>query len=573
MQIKTNLGYINQALDEFHTYWKEKLINEEIELPHLFHQPTIILFLSIGNPNIRAKVHHVVETDLQKAIEKLREKATLFVRKKHITPEWIKLDLVTDIQKIPFLELTKNIAKTRRNYFRSGIAFDEEFRLTFLEQEINGNAMIRSVNKGPLQLHDKNINRYLKTRYSQTLPFMQQLYENKEVFTFQTKAVFLDRKEEKIVELYDGALTNGVRKAGNREKEFRSLIHDTTYYLQSQVKENGQFEYGYFSAFARPIGTYNILRHSSTLYSMVEGYEIIRDDSLLKTVEKGIDYAIREAMIYKNEENVAFMVDYANHKEIKLGASATAILAMAKYMEVTKTEKYMKEAQALARGIIRMKTVSGGFIHVLSYPSLEIKDLNRIIYYEGEAVFALLRLYALDKRDMWLEEAKKSMDYFIENDYWQHHDHWLSYASNEITEYIPEDKYFIFGLKNCHDRMDFIYHRDTTYPTFLELTMAAYKLVKKIKRLEKDYLLSYIDQKLLVDTIDRRAEYQRVGYFYPELAMYMKHPGLILHGFFVRHHSFRVRIDDVEHYLSSYCQYYHERIPRLDTQSLPLLNV
>src|SRR5699024_2788712 len=130
--------------------------------------------------------------------------------------------------------------------------------------------------------------------------------------------------------------------------------------------------------------------------------------------------------------DVAFMVDVANQKEIKLGSNATAILAMAKYMEVMNSTKYIKEAQALAKGIIEMKTISGGFLHVLSYPSFEIKDVHRIIYYEGEAVFALLRLYALDGESGWLEEARKSLDYFIKKDYWKHHDHWLSYAANEM---------------------------------------------------------------------------------------------------------------------------------------------
>src|SRR5699024_2084900 len=190
--------------------------------------------------------------------------------------------------------------------------------------------------------------------------------------------------------------------------------------------------------------------------------------------------------------------------------------------------------------------------------------MHRIIYYEGEAIFSLLRLYAIDKEEVWLNEVKDTFDYFIANDYWKHHDHWLSYAANELTLYDQDDKYFIFGLKNCNDRLDFIYHRETTYPTFLELTMAAYKMVHRIKEAGKEDLLEHIDETFLEKTIDRRAEYQRVGFFYPEVAMYMKDPSLILDGFFIRHHSFRVRIDDVEHYLSGYCQYYHYRIMEPD---------
>lgn len=565
-QNQTNLGYVNQAMDELQIKLDEIFTRDTIELPILNHQSVYIIFLSIGNPSIRARVHHVMDTSLNKAMEKLRQKAVQLVRKNHLDPQWIKIDVVTDVQTLSFKDLEQQIAKTRRNYFRSGIAFDDEFRLAFLEQEINGNAMIRSVNKSPLQLNEKNMNHYLKNNSNQILPFMKKRYAGKQVHTFQTKALFSNRSEEGIVELYNGRLTNGVRKATNTEEEMHALIEGSTYFLTNQVKTDGQFEYGYFSAFAKRINTYNILRHSSSLYAMAEGYELIRDEKIIQAVKKGIDYAIREAMVYQDEEkqNVAFMVDRANKNEIKLGSNATAILAMAKYMEVTDTTDYLKEAQALARGIIEMKTISGGFIHVLSYASFEIKDLHRIIYYEGEAVFALLRLYALDKEDEWLEESRKSLDYFIENDYWKHHDHWLSYAANEITDYLPEDKYFAFGLQNCQDRLSFIYHRDTTFPTFLELTMAAYKLVKKIKQLSKDHLLEHIDEAYLKETIDRRAEYQRVGYFYPEVAMYMKDPSLILHGFFIRHHSLRVRIDDVEHYLSGYCQFVQYRLPDVE---------
>src|SRR5699024_2738595 len=199
--------------------------------------------------------------------------------------------------------------------------------------------------------------------------------------------------------------------------------------------------------------------------------------------------------------------------------------------------------------------------------------LNRIIYYEGEAIFALLRLHALDKESRWLEESKISFDYFIENYYWKHHDHWLSYAANELTQYDPDDKYFLFGMKNCQGRLKFIYHRETTFPTFLDLTIAASKMVQLMTELGKMDVLEHIDETYVLETIDRRAEFQRVGFFYPEQAMYMKKPGLILHGFFIRHHSFRVRIDDVEHYLSGYCQYYHDRLKSLDELTLDHLDV
>lgn len=558
----TSLSFVNYALSHLEMHFMTKEKNHEIRKISSNNRSVYVAFISIGNPTIRARVFTETANNLDKLFNKLQKKAVNLVRK-NVDPSWIKVDVVDDVEEISFFELEKLIAKTRRNYFRYGISFDSEFRLALLEQELNGNMILRSVGDGPIEIDDKNMNHYLNYRYGgRQFPFVKSLYRNSNVFLFKTTASFIDKADLQIYDLYNGELSNGIRKVNDIGKEVRSLIERSTYFLTNQVHEDGRFTYGYFSAFGRKINTYNILRHASTLYSMAEGYEIIKDENIIHAIKRGLDYLIREAVKYKNEDT-AFVVDYANNNEIKLGSNATAILAITKYTEVTGDKKYIKVAQDLARGIIAMKTPSGGFIHVLTYPSYEIKELYRIIYYEGEATFSLLRLYAIDKQEMWLDEVKKSFEYFIDKNYWKHSDHWLSYAANELTKYEPEEKYFIFGLKNANKKLSFIYHRDTTFPTFLELMMATYKMVGKIKELEKDYLLEHIDDNFLIKTIDHRAEYQRVGFFYPEVAMYMKNPSLILHGFFIRHHSLRVRIDDVEHYLSGYCQYLNGRIPEL----------
>lgn len=127
-----------------------------------------------------------------------------------------------------------------------------------------------------------------------------------------------------------------------------------------------------------------------------------------------------------------------------------------------------------------------------------------------------------------------------------------------MTIHRPLEKYFQFGLDNAKDKLTYIYNRETTYPTFLELTVAAYKMVQRMKGTEHAHLLENFDEQQLIATIHKRAEYQRNGFFYPELAMYYKNPQRIEGSFFIRHHSFRTRIDDVEHYLSGYIAYHNE---------------
>src|SRR5699024_6648073 len=137
-------------------------------------------------------------------------------------------------------------------------------------------------------LQDKNVNHYLKVKQSNKLLFMKEHYRNKNVYIFETKSYFKERTEEYIHELYNGSLSNGLRKTTNMKDEVAHLIEKSTQFLTRQVGENGKFQYGYFSAFGKSIANYNILRHASSLYAMMEGYEIIRDEKVVQAVERGL---------------------------------------------------------------------------------------------------------------------------------------------------------------------------------------------------------------------------------------------------------------------------------------------
>ncbi|WP_368652490.1 hypothetical protein AB4Y30_12105 [Ornithinibacillus sp. 4-3] len=563
----TNLQQFNTAIERFLTK-KQLEWMSTIPVPEIKGRKKAIVFISIGQLNQRAKVFRQSSNhSFQQAVQKVLEQVQKWVRKNQPNLSSIKIDFVHDIKQISYKDLEKMILQYKKNYFRYGISFNEDFSLSFLEQEINGNAFIRESKQGKLAIDETNIRHYLKINRYKIFNFNLRLLSRRPFYLFNTYGFFFNMLEDrKWIELYSGELTNGIRKIPNLKREIERIIKKSTYYLKRQVQFSGKFNYGYFSAFAKNIGTYNILRHASSLYSMLEGYEVIKDKKILDAASKSLKYLIDFSLIYKDRQT-AYIVDQANDHEIKLGSNATAILAITKYTTVSNDDSYMVYAKHLANGILSMKDPNDNhFYHVLKYPEFETKEKFRIIYYEGEAIFALLRLYQIDRDEKWLEAVKDYFEIFIAEDYWKYHDHWLSYAVNELTDHVPEDKYFQFGLKNCSERLEFIYHRNTTFPTFLELTMAAYKMVKKIKQMDKGYLLDGFNESFLNKTIDKRAEYQRVGFMYPELAMYFKVPELVLDGFFIRHHSFRVRIDDVEHNLSGYIQYLLYRIPDLDEQ-------
>ncbi|RIL34177.1 poly(glycerol-phosphate) alpha-glucosyltransferase, partial [Staphylococcus gallinarum] len=69
--------------------------------------------------------------------------------------------------------------------------------------------------------------------------------------------------------------------------------------------------------------------------------------------------------------------------------------------------------------------------------------------------------------------------------------------------------------------LDYMQQRETTYPTFLEMLMATYHLVKKAKETGYNHIVEeLLDEEKFMKTIHIRADYERTGFFYPEIAMY-----------------------------------------------------
>ena len=46
-----------------------------------------------------------------------------------------------------------------------------------------------------------------------------------------------------------------------------------------------------------------------------------------------------------------------------------------------------------------------------------------------------------------VENCRKFNGSFHWEKYWQYHDHWLGYCTNELVQINPQEKYFEFGIK------------------------------------------------------------------------------------------------------------------------------
>ena len=495
---------------------------------------------------------------------------------------WLRLEWVIRQERTDWAAFSAGLKNYKRNYFRSGIAFPgtKEPWLLLTEAELNARACLYPGGEVvEAQVNRNNLEKCITARHgsSQLPDFSDEL----PIIIFQTDGVFFDAETGQLHDLCIEPREQGRRRmpALNADN-LLEIIDLSSHYLAAQIQPDGRYHYGYFPCFGREILAYNTLRHASSTYALLESYEICHQqlgkaparlpriisakrataDSLTDMKER-----IRLALRYLTTQylrhypgNLAYVLEQEG--DIKLGANAVTILALTKFVSVFPEDKdcehYMELAGKLAGGIIAMQQDDGSFVHVLNAKDLSVKEKRRIIYYDGEAAFGLMRLYGITRDRNLIDCVVRAFKYFIANRYEEAHDHWLAYCSNELVKYLPEKQYFSFAVRNVNGFVDFIRERLTTYPTLLELSMAFHDTLLLLDNYpDFQDVLDGFNVAEFYRALHIRANYLVNGFFFPEMAMFYKYPKMILHGMFIRHHAFRVRIDDVEHYLSGFVAY------------------
>lgn len=335
-------------------------------------------------------------------------------------------------ERIPFAELQKRIAASRNEFFRRGIAFDDRLECALIEAEINGNRVI-SYKKHMLEL--PVLNEYLAECGLPTLSGFPE-----EVTLFDCESRFCDDSCA-VFPLYGSGSRCGRRIIGEfTDSAALDVITTSAEYLSMQVRMDGRFEYGCYPIDHLEIPGYNILRHSSAIWSLICAYRLTGERFTLNQIIKAVGYMVgntyRKYPDRDGRENVVFLAD-KTRSEIKVGGNALAVIMLTEFMSATGSDKYAKLCRELGNGILEMfDQGDGSFWHVLEFPTLQRKEKFRTVYYDGEAVFALCRLYGLTGERKWLDAAAVAADRFIREGYEKYRDP-LGGVFNERTDKTP----------------------------------------------------------------------------------------------------------------------------------------
>ena len=227
-------------------------------------------------------------------------------------------------------------------------------------------------------------------------------------------------------------------------------------YLARIANPAGRFVYLYHPIGDRDDASYGWLRHSGTTYALFEAFEEFGTPLYLETGERALEY-LRAHLSRDKTSQGSYVFDTNDEEQQKVGGAGLALLALAKHSAVrgkADDRENVEAMQSLARFIMARQYEDGHFRSNADLERETGKKLKReAIYYPGEAVLALLRLYAIDPRPDYLDAARKGADYvvhvrdaYVSEDN-QEHDHWISYALNELYRLTHDEAYLTHAYK------------------------------------------------------------------------------------------------------------------------------
>lgn len=499
-----------------------------------------IYFISVSDGNDRADVTHHKGDKPNKA---MRETALEARSKIDCAPLYVRLDIVDDIDAVTYGEFRTEASKKKECYYRYGIAFDENFETALLEQEVNANNIIE-YETGKIIL--KNLNKYLKSQGQATLSKIPE-----QLYIFDCVSYFCDENGE-VYELETGYYDQGRRKVEADADFVKEMTENTGAYLAGLIDEDGVFDYEKHPIEGVSADDYNIVRHAGTAWNLILEYSISRDRSLLAPINRAMDYMV-ERMEYVGGK-AYFLDDYSR---ASAGGNGLAAVAFADYARYINKNRYKDVAYALGDSLIGMMNDDGSINHIYKYKNGQVTLTKAFscVYYDGEAALALAKLYTSYGEQKYLDAACSLADYFIASKYDDGSNvHWIAYSMNEITKHVPEVKYFKFGLNHIAKYMTSIGKSKTNSSARYESLVASFEMYDRMK--QKGIYVKFDIEKLL-EAIAKRTDFGYNYYMFPEVAMYFANPSEIMYGFAVREASFRMRIDDTQHFMGGYCSYYY----------------
>ncbi|GAB3063646.1 hypothetical protein ACFOU0_11190 [Salinicoccus sesuvii] len=510
------------------------------------------VFLSVREDNSKA---YIVRGQAAKFSDAVNQALDIYVSKKPVgfKPKHLKLDIVNGVK--PFKN--RRMFDYRKDTLlfdkgNEGVTFGKTLQTAFLPSEMIGYDIVEN-----RKVNINNLNAAVKQKLND-----DSYNQLKSPFKFSTDAFYSNGND-----YYP--LTRGHRV-------FREIDKDTVLYAIQLTKNNyfkqvvnsrGKFIYTYLPAVDYAEKKYNILRHAGTIFSMLQTYELTQDEEIMNRAKKALSFLVDKVEIARSGQKGKVLVE---RDTAKLGGNGLAIVALAKYTEITGDRKYLPVMQELAEWIKDMQIDSGDFkAHKLVYSTGEISDFVSD-FYIGESILALTKLHALDGNLDWIDVAENAADYLINTKNKDattstiQHDHWLLYGLNGLYRVRQKEMYIKHALMMAESIMDTQYLSEQKndiefiggYPPQVGTLPKSVPVACRTEGLSNAYELAkdygYEEEaKRMREAIIKGVQFQLQTQLREESVMHFENHSLCIGAFYNKFKDITIRNDFTQHNISA----------------------
>jgi len=376
-----------------------------------------------------------------------------------------------------------------------------------------------------------------------------------EIFRYDTE-VFKADAQGNITELYRCNVLLDVKEI-NQKKIFESLASLKEWFLNNVNPDTGLLQYMYNPSADAYSKNNNNARQLATLWAMTELKIFLKTDSLDAIIKRTFDFYL------------AHLRRVGGYSYVAVEPDPSIALNGFLIMSVLNAELPEKEMilRRLSAGILDSQLPDGSFR--TNFVSKEIKGVD---FYPGEAMLALMKLYAATKKPEYLDCVKKAFNYY--SDYWRKKKNtafipWHTQADyllyqqtkdEEVAKFIFEmndwlvDNYQIY--ESCYaDKIGGFHQKKPSAcstAVYLEGMNSAYSLAKE----RGDQL--HAEKYARSITLGTRFVLQ--NQFNKDNTFYVKKPNRAIGGIRLMLVDNRLRVDFIQHTVMAFLKIYRNKI-------------
>lgn len=223
----------------------------------------------------------------------------------------------------------------------------------------------------------------------------------------------------------------------------------------------GQFKYIYYPVTDNyEAAGYSLPRHAGTTYALALLYGLLKgrpgvSDEQIARFKEGAERAIGylATMVEKGtcKDQDRDFVCVASGPRTDLGSSALPLVAIMEYERQTGDARYRDLGRRLANFMLYMQKPDGEFCHQYDVVKARRSCKETMLYYSGEAAFALALTYKHIKDGRYMKAVERSLDYLTGASYWPlslkflfGEEHWTCIAAEEAWPHVNKASYARF---------------------------------------------------------------------------------------------------------------------------------